>query len=52
MQIFKNRPLALSACFFAVLSVIGLSLSARAKLLLLCFVGVSFLVLLLVFCFH
>lgn len=50
MQIFKNRPLALSACLFAILSVIGFSLSARAKLLLVCAVCAAVLIMIILFC--
>ena len=50
MRIFKNRPLALSACLFAVFSVIGISLEGRFKLLLICVAIVVFLLVLLLSC--
>ncbi len=50
MRIFKNRPLALSACVFALFSVVWLRLAAREKLLLLGVVGGVLLLTLLLCC--
>lgn len=50
MQILKNRPLALSACLFAILSVLCISLEGTFKLLLACVAGVGILLVLLLSC--